>query len=67
LSAADADTLAAEAAEAGVALRRLGTVGGERLDIHSRLSVPVMDLTIAHESWFPAYMSGAPDIAVAAE
>ncbi|GGD18308.1 phosphoribosylformylglycinamidine synthase subunit PurL [Aureimonas glaciei] len=67
LAAGDADRLAAEAAHLGVALRRLGTVGGDRLDIRNRLSVPVMDLTVAHESWFPAYMSGAPDIAVAAE
>ena len=67
LKPADADKLSAEATQAGVALRRLGTVGGERLEIRNRLSVPVMDLTIAHESWFPAYMSGAPDIAVAAE
>jgi phosphoribosylformylglycinamidine synthase len=67
LAAGDADRLATEAAHLGVALRRLGTVGGDRLDIRNRLSLPVMDLTVAHESWFPAYMSGAPDIAVAAE
>ncbi|BDA85067.1 phosphoribosylformylglycinamidine synthase subunit PurL [Aureimonas sp. SA4125] len=58
LKAAAADALATEATAAGVTLRRLGAVGGDRLEIERRLSVPVMDLTVAHESWFPAYMAG---------
>ncbi|HEX2019386.1 MAG TPA: phosphoribosylformylglycinamidine synthase subunit PurL [Aurantimonas sp.] len=55
---AQAEAVKLTAAEAGVSLRRLGTAGGEELVLEGRLSVSVRDLVVAHESWFPAYMSG---------
>jgi phosphoribosylformylglycinamidine synthase II len=55
---AQAEAVKLTAAEAGVSLRRLGTAGGEELVVEGRLSVSVRDLVVAHESWFPAYMSG---------
>ncbi|WP_152048460.1 phosphoribosylformylglycinamidine synthase subunit PurL [Aureimonas psammosilenae] len=42
----------------GVPARQLGTVAGTSLVVAGRLSVSVQDLTVAHESWFPTYMSG---------
>ncbi|MEC5324800.1 phosphoribosylformylglycinamidine synthase subunit PurL [Aurantimonas sp. A3-2-R12] len=53
-----AEAIEAEAAEASVPLRRLGVAGGSRLVIDGRLDLSVAALTIAHESWFPSYMSG---------
>ncbi len=53
-----ADTIESEAADACVPLRQLGVAGGSRLVIDGRLDLSVAALTIAHESWFPAYMSG---------
>jgi phosphoribosylformylglycinamidine synthase len=56
--------VAAEAAEAvarelgALPHRRLGTVGGTSLEVEGILSVAVSDLTVAHESWFPNFMSG---------
>ncbi|GGD91088.1 phosphoribosylformylglycinamidine synthase subunit PurL [Aureimonas endophytica] len=46
-------------AAAGLPFRRLGIVTEDgRLRIGEAVDVAVADLTIAHESWFPAYMSG---------
>ncbi|KAB0680877.1 phosphoribosylformylglycinamidine synthase subunit PurL [Aureimonas leprariae] len=46
-------------ATAGVLFRRLGMAEeGGRLRIDDVVDVPVADLTVAHESWFPAFMSG---------
>ncbi|RCW86385.1 phosphoribosylformylglycinamidine synthase subunit PurL [Phyllobacterium bourgognense] len=45
----------------GVPFRNLGTVGGNALTIGRMLSISVEDLTKAHESWFPDYMSGQAD------
>jgi phosphoribosylformylglycinamidine synthase len=42
----------------GVPFRKLGTVGGSALTIGRHLTISVTDLTQAHESWFPDYMSG---------
>ncbi|HEY9058082.1 MAG TPA: AIR synthase-related protein, partial [Aurantimonas sp.] len=53
-----AGPIEAEAGEAGVPVRRLGVAGGSRLVIDGRLDLSVAALTIAHESWFPSYMSG---------
>ncbi len=58
LKAGDVAAVEAEAAAAGVPIRRLGTVEGDRLVVAGRLDVTVEELTIAHETWFPAYMSG---------
>lgn len=45
----------------GVPFRNLGIVGGNALTIGRLLSISVEDLTKAHESWFPDYMSGQAD------
>ncbi|TFF20699.1 phosphoribosylformylglycinamidine synthase subunit PurL [Jiella endophytica] len=58
LSPADAESFAAAAADAGVPLRRLGTAGGDRLKVAGRLDLTIRAMTVAHESWFPSYMSG---------
>ena len=52
------DHIAARGADAGVDFRRLGRVGGETLVVEGRFETAVNVLTAAHESWFPAYMSG---------
>jgi len=46
------------AAVAGVAARRIGTVGGQALTLGGEPPVPVTDLTQRFESWLPAYMAG---------
>lgn len=62
--ASQADVVESDAAAAGVTARRLGTVGGDRLTLDDA-SISVSALTVAHESWFPNYMSGV--LAEAAE
>ena len=58
-SPAQAAAITAAAAKAGVALEQVGTVTAEpTLKIASGPSISVADLRIAHEGWFPAYMSG---------
>jgi phosphoribosylformylglycinamidine synthase II len=55
----NAAVLFAEAAKAGVAVVAVGTVTAEAtLKIASGPSISVADLRVAHEGWFPAYMSG---------
>ncbi|MCE7026857.1 phosphoribosylformylglycinamidine synthase subunit PurL [Jiella avicenniae] len=58
LSEAEVGRFESAAAEAGVPIRRLGAAGGERLSIAGRLDLTVRAMTVAHESWFPSYMSG---------
>ncbi|MDY8110563.1 phosphoribosylformylglycinamidine synthase subunit PurL [Fulvimarina sp. 2208YS6-2-32] len=53
-----AERIEREAGAADVPLRRLGVVGGRRLVIENRLDLDVRDMTVAHESWFPNFMSG---------
>jgi phosphoribosylformylglycinamidine synthase len=52
-----ADFLGASAESAGVPFRRLGSVGGDRLLVDDLVSIAVVDLVNASESWFPAFMS----------
>ena len=58
LKAGDVEAVKAAAKVQGVPVRRLGTVGGERFIVEGLIDRPVADLTLAHESWFPAFMSG---------
>lgn len=60
-----AQTLSA-AAEAGVPVRELGEAGGNSFAFGDLFRLAVEDLTIAHESWFPNYMSGRAASAEAA-
>ncbi|MFZ1816152.1 MAG: phosphoribosylformylglycinamidine synthase subunit PurL [Rhizobiaceae bacterium] len=63
----DYQTLFAANAEAsGVSFRRLGTFGGESLEIGDLVSISVSRLREAHESWFPRFMDGE-NAAIAAE
>ncbi|MFN7091068.1 MAG: phosphoribosylformylglycinamidine synthase subunit PurL [Allorhizobium sp.] len=52
-----ADFLRASAESAAVPFRRLGAVGGDRLVVDDVVSIAVVDLVNANESWFPAFMS----------
>ena len=57
----------ANAEGAGVTCHDLGTVGGGRLKIDGHIDIAVEQLRNAHESWFPAYMEGGANPAIAAE
>ena len=52
------EDVSAKAADAGIAFRRLGRVGGETLAVEGLFETAVSVLAAAHESWFPAFMSG---------
>ena len=52
-----AGTVLSEAAEAGVPVRRIGTVGGASLKVKWLFEVALEDLEAAHEGWFDRYMS----------
>jgi phosphoribosylformylglycinamidine synthase len=55
----DIDTLATQAAGAGVELTRLGVTGGSALTVPDEEPILVKDLAQAYESWLPAYMARA--------
>ncbi|NDW03285.1 phosphoribosylformylglycinamidine synthase subunit PurL [Jiella pacifica] len=58
LGETDVARFESSASQAGVPIRRLGTAGGERLSIAGRLDLTIRAMAVAHESWFPSYMSG---------
>jgi len=51
-----ANFVCATAEGQGVPFRRLGKVEGDALVVGDLLSLPVADLSLAHESWFPDFM-----------
>jgi phosphoribosylformylglycinamidine synthase len=51
-----ANFVCATAEGQGVPFRRLGKVEGDALIVGELLSLPVTDLSFAHESWFPNFM-----------
>lgn len=53
-----ADSIISKAQNANVPVRMLGAVGGDALVIRDCFTLPVADITLAHESWFPAFMAG---------
>ncbi len=59
VATAKPETVLAKAAEANVPARIVGVSGGNALTLTDGVSVPVADLTSAHEGWFPDYMGGA--------
>jgi len=59
------DAAAIEAEAGGIPIRELGTVGGTALVVNGALSVEVERLTVAHESWFPNFMTGVVDASAA--
>lgn len=54
----DVAAILADAAKAGVSVERIGTVGGDAVDFGPAGKAPVADLKVAHDGWFPAFMSG---------
>ncbi|MCX5497011.1 phosphoribosylformylglycinamidine synthase subunit PurL [Kaistia dalseonensis] len=59
VSPALVDAITASAAEAGIDLRILGTVGGTTLDVADFATISVAKLRQGHENWFPAFMAGS--------
>jgi phosphoribosylformylglycinamidine synthase len=53
-----AETILRNAAAAGVAAVRIGTVGGKMLDFADS-AIPLDRLREAHEGWFPSFMGGS--------
>ncbi|WP_118856278.1 phosphoribosylformylglycinamidine synthase subunit PurL [Sphingomonas mesophila] len=56
VTTADADQLLAEASDAGILAKVIGTVGGGNLEA-AHWQIPLSDLRAAHEGFFPALMS----------
>ena len=54
----DADALIADAGRAGVPAARLGTTGGDDLDLVGEPPIPLAMLRTAFEFWLPAFMDG---------
>ncbi len=52
-----ANFVQANAENAGVPFRALGTVSGDRIVVDTLIDVGVVDLSKAHEAWFPAFMA----------
>ncbi|MGL4439541.1 MAG: phosphoribosylformylglycinamidine synthase subunit PurL [Bosea sp. (in: a-proteobacteria)] len=46
------------AKKAGVPATIIGSVGGDALTLGTEVPISVKELSIAHESWFPAFMAG---------
>jgi phosphoribosylformylglycinamidine synthase len=53
----EAASIVAEAKLAGIAAASIGTTGGAKLVV-GRHEIAISELRRAHESWFPAFMSG---------
>ena len=58
LPADRADTVLDRAKTAGIPAFRIGTTGGSDLKLGDCRAISVAKLREAHETWFPAYMSG---------
>jgi len=56
--ATDAGAVAARAETAGVAVRRIGSTGGNALTVPGERPILVTTLVARFESWLPAYMAG---------
>ncbi len=58
------DSILREAAGRGVPVRRIGTTGGDILNIEGTgdIGIPVAELQFLSESWLPAYMAGGADV-----
>jgi phosphoribosylformylglycinamidine synthase subunit PurL len=59
VAAEQAGLVLAKMKGAGVPCVRIGTTGGEAINIAGQEPVSVKALATAFESWFPAYMGGA--------
>ncbi len=59
IASADPSGVVERAAEAGVAIARVGRAGGDAFEAPGLFSVPLGKLRQAHEGWMPAYMAGA--------
>ncbi len=54
---ADSEAVLSAALEAGVPIRRIGTVGGAALTLPDGNAISVAQLKAAHEAWLPGYMN----------
>ena len=54
---ADPEAIFRAASEAGVAIRRIGAVGGAALTLPGGNAISVAQLKAAHEAWLPGYMN----------
>jgi phosphoribosylformylglycinamidine synthase len=54
----EAARLLTAAKNAGVSATQVGVTGGDRLEVTGGGTIALAALNSAHESWFPAYMSG---------
>ena len=59
-----AESLAAEAAQAGVPVSVMGETGGASLTVDGLGAISIAALRRIHEGWLPAYMAGAADASV---
>lgn len=57
VSADLANFVQASAESAGVPFRTLGKIGGDKLVVEGVIDIPVVELTTAHEAWFPSFMA----------
>ena len=53
------DAVLDKAKQAGISAPRIGSTGGDKLELGSIVSIPVAKLSEAHENWFPAFMENA--------
>ncbi|MBO6758971.1 MAG: phosphoribosylformylglycinamidine synthase subunit PurL [Roseibium sp.] len=54
------DALLEDIIDSGIEVHPIGTTGGTQLTVEGVLTISVETLREAHETWFPAYMSGKP-------
>ena len=58
VAAGQAGLVLAKMKGAGVPCARIGTTGGDAINIADQIPVSIKTLASAFESWFPAYMNG---------
>ncbi|HYM72402.1 MAG TPA: AIR synthase-related protein, partial [Stellaceae bacterium] len=57
LTTSDPDAVLARLGAAGVAVRRLGTTGGDSLTVEGTGAISTAELRRINEAWLPAYMA----------
>jgi phosphoribosylformylglycinamidine synthase subunit PurL len=58
VAAADAGLVLAKMKGAGVPCARIGSTGGDAIEVAGEVPVTIKSLNTAFEAWLPAYMSG---------
>ncbi|OJF93378.1 phosphoribosylformylglycinamidine synthase subunit PurL [Pararhizobium antarcticum] len=65
VSKAKVSAVAAAAVTAGVSLVEIGLTGGGTVTLGAARPLPIQQLRLAHESWFPDFMDGENKVAAA--